>query len=132
MEDVEVIFIPSAATQLLLISSLFCPLLSGAIPAFSAVQTQKPSDQSRLTREAEKNGFTVRRVEFCCDLEVRDEVLRKRITLIEGEKFTKAQLERSISRLNSLKLLKPVTLKNVELKLDRENKHVDFTFFLEQ
>ena len=116
----------------LLTFSLFCPLLFCAIPTYSTNQTQKSSDQSRLAREAEKNRFTIRRVEFCCNLEVRDEVLRKRITLIEGEIFKKALLERSISRLNTLKLIKPVTLKNVVVRLDRENKHIDFTFFLEQ
>ena len=101
----------SKVIQLLLVLSLAYPMTVHAVPTLSNNQPQKVSDQSQLIHEAEKKRFTIRRVGICCELRVRDEVLRQRIMLIEGEIFTKELLERSISELNTMKSIKPVRLK---------------------
>ena len=116
--------------QFLLVLSFSSPILLGGVPIFSTNQTQNVSEQSKIIREAEENKFTVRRIEICCNIRVRDEVLRRRIALLEGEIFTKKLLEQSVIQLNTLKSIKPVRLKDIEVHLDRENKLIDFAFFV--
>lgn len=76
-------------------------------------------------RAAERNRYTLRRMEFYGNAQIRDSVLRRRILLIEGDLFARKNLIRSIARLNTLKALKPVRLSDVEIRLDKQEKLVD-------
>ena len=80
--------------------------------------------------EAQRNEFTVRRVEFVGNTYTRDHVLRDRMTPIinEGDVFTRAKLARSLRRMSALKrTIYPLRLTDVEIRLDRSEGLVDMT-----
>ena len=80
--------------------------------------------------EAQRNEFTVRRVEFVGNTYTRDHVLRDRMTPIinEGDVFTRAKLVRSLRRMSALKrTIYPLRLTDVEIRLDRAEGLVDMT-----
>jgi hypothetical protein len=87
----------------------------------------KPS-QASLIREAEREGYAVRRTEFLGNARTADMVLRRRLMFNEGDLFTAEKLEQSIRRLSRLKVIKPVRLRDVEIRLDREYKVIDMAF----
>jgi outer membrane protein assembly factor BamA len=87
----------------------------------------KPS-QASLIREAEREGYVVRRTEFLGNARTADMVLRRRLMLNEGDLFTVEKLEQSIQRLSKLKVIKPVRLRDVDIRLDREYKVIDMAF----
>lgn len=90
---------------------------------------QSAADRNNLMDEAERNQFTVRRVEFLGLAYTRDNVVRRRTSpgMNEGDLFTRQNLLRSLRRMSTLKRLYPVRLKNVELRLDRADRLVDMT-----
>jgi Surface antigen variable number repeat len=88
---------------------------------------QPAAEQEILIREAEENEYGVRRVEFIGNRYTRDNVLRRRIILQEGDKFTRENLLKSLVRVNQLKkIIYPVELGHVIILLDRQDKTVDF------
>jgi len=89
--------------------------------------SQPPSEQNAIIREAEKDRYTTRRVEFIGNRYTRDMVLRRRITigLQEGDLFTRRNLIRSLRNVSRLKIIYPVSLRDVELHLNRSEKTVD-------
>lgn len=84
-------------------------------------------ERESLLREAIANQYTVRRVEFTGNESTRDNVLRRRIFLQEGEVFTRRNLQRSIADLNKLKIMYPLTMRDVFVRLDRSDKLIDLT-----
>jgi methylphosphotriester-DNA--protein-cysteine methyltransferase len=95
-------------------------------PSYRTCKRLQPATQQRsLMRAAQKHRYTVRRVEFYGNVNTRDNILRRRILLNEGDIFTKERLIRSIERLNTVKIIKPVRLSDVEIRLDKEDKLVD-------
>lgn len=124
------------ATTILLISLLTC--LSGqdaksaqlvrqeTAPTPSAC-SQPAAEQHPLIREAEENQYWVRRVYFVGNEHTRDRVLRRRlINLTEGDVFTRESLVQSLESLSKLKkIIHPVTLSDITIRLDRSGKFVD-------
>ena len=90
--------------------------------------TQPLNQQELLLREAIKNQFWVGRVEFVGNETTRDNILRRRIYLQEGDVFTQRNLSRSIANVNKLRIIYPVTRRDVIVRLDRTNKLIDFAF----
>ena len=90
-------------------------------------RSQPAKEQGPLIREAEKNHYLVRRVEFLGNVRTRDNVLRRRLNLInEGEVFTRGKLMASLANVSRLtKVIYPVRLSDVVIHLDRENREVD-------
>jgi hypothetical protein len=85
--------------------------------------------------EAQRNEFTVRRVEFVGLTYTRDYVLRNRMTPVinEGDVFTRTKLVRSLRRMSSLKhAIYPLSLTDVVIQLDRPDGHVDMTICFRQ
>lgn len=97
--------------------------------AQSAECSQPAAERDAIIREAEKDQYTTRRVEFINNRYVRDETLRSRtnIGLQEGEFFTRQNLVRSLRNVNTVKQIYPVRMKDVELRLNRDEKTVDMT-----
>jgi hypothetical protein len=90
--------------------------------------SQPPVEQEPLIREAVENQFWVRRVEFLGNEYTRDNVLRRRILLQEGDIFTRENLVKSLENVNQLKkIIYPVKLSDVIIRLDRSEKIVDMT-----
>jgi Surface antigen variable number repeat len=90
--------------------------------------TQPENEQEPLLREAIENRFTVRRVEFVGNETTRDNILRKRIFLQEGELFTRRNLSRSIANVSKLRIIYPVKISDVIVRLDRPDKLIDLAF----
>src|SRR6266852_2943624 len=88
---------------------------------------QSSTERESLLREAIENRYTVRRVEFTGNEFTRDNILRRRIFLQEGDRFTRRNLLRSIVNVSKLKIIYPVTINDVLVRLDRGDKLIDLT-----
>lgn len=88
--------------------------------------SQSAADRNNLINEAQRDKFTVRRLEFLGNMHTRDTVLRRRMTLLnEGEIFTREKLLMSLRRVSTVKQIYPVGIKNVEVRLERSDRIVD-------
>lgn len=87
---------------------------------------QSTSEQNSLMTRAEKENFTVRRVEFLGLTHTPDQIVRNRMTFInEGDVFSRKKLARSLQNMSKLKrTIYPVALKDVVLEL-KDPKVVD-------
>ena len=115
--------------QISLVSIIACSILP--IDARTS-NIQINSNQSQLIREAEEDQYNIRRVEFLGNAHIRDYILRRRVLLREGDLFTRKNLVQSIRNLSGLKIIKPVRLKDVELRLDKTEKIVDMTLLVRE
>ena len=46
----------------------------------------------------------------------------------EGDIFTSENLLKTIDGFNRLEVIEPITIDNVEIRLDRQNRDIDFVF----
>ncbi len=93
---------------------------------------QPVAEQRSLLRQAEKNRYTLRRVEFYGNQHTSDPILRRRLTLNEGNFFTRVSLMWSLKRLSSLMMIKRVRLSDVKIRLDHGERLVDAVICLEE
>ena len=89
---------------------------------------QVKSSQASLIQEAESEGYLVRRTEFLGNARTTDMILRRKLMFNEGDLFTKEKLEQSILGLSRLKIIYPVRLRDVDIRLDRQYKVIDMAF----
>ena len=85
--------------------------------------------------EAQRNEFTLRRVEFVGLTYTRDHVLRDRMTPVinEGDVFTRDKLVKSLRRMSELKrTIYPLSLTNVVIQLNRQERLVDLIICFQQ
>jgi len=89
--------------------------------------SQRGSEQNTLIREAERDRYTTRRVEFIGNNYTRDGILRRRIIigLQEGDWFTRHNLIRSLQNVSKLSVIYPARLRDVVIQLDRPGKMVN-------
>ena len=117
--------------KLILLTALFlsCSLTTfGQQESHKSVPCSQPAAaRNKLMDEAQRNQFTVRRVEFVGITHTPDTLVRGRIGSImnEGDLFTRQNLLRSLRRMSRLKAIYPVRLTNVEIRLDKSDRHVD-------
>lgn len=88
--------------------------------------------QRPLIEEAEEKQFNVRRVEIVGNETIRHHEFVKRLRLNEGDIFTRPALENSIKRISKMDLIYPITLRNVEIRIDRDHRDVDIVFCVKQ
>ena len=82
--------------------------------------------QSQLALEAERQRYSIRRVEFLGNDYTRDNILRLRVPgLQEGVVFTRAILASNLASLSRLKIIRPVQTEAVDLDLDPRNRLID-------
>ncbi len=93
---------------------------------------QPVSEQRSLIRQAEKNRYTLRRVELFGNQYTADQLLRRRPKLNEGNFFARASLIRSLRRLSAHMMIKRVRLSDVKIRLDHGEKLVDARICLEE
>ena len=88
--------------------------------------SQPAAEQDALITEAVEKQYLVRRVEFIGNEYTRDNVLRRKIMLLEGDVFTRENLIKSLEKVSKLKtIIYPVNLGDVEIRLDRSDKIID-------
>jgi hypothetical protein len=120
-----------SVTRSLVCVSFALAFASFAVPdhlcAQSAECSQPTAERDAIIREAEKDQYTTRRVEFIGNRYVRDATLRSRtnLGLQEGEFFTRQNLVRSLRNVSTVKQIYPVRMKDVELRLNRDEKTAD-------
>lgn len=85
---------------------------------------------SSLRDLRELQGLFVRRVEFAGNEFTRDRLVRKHVWLKEGEVFAEKNLQKSVKGINSSGLFEKITDQAVSWFIDRENRAVDFVFYL--
>ena len=88
--------------------------------------------QAPLINEAEQKEYKVRRVEFSGNEHTRDQLLRRRILLQEGDNFTRAILRQSLESLSRFKGIRPVGLEDVEVYLRSDEKLIDMTIHINE
>jgi hypothetical protein len=88
--------------------------------------------QSQLMAEAERDRYSVRRVEFLGNEHIRDNIIRRRMLQNEGDVFRRDLLEQSLRSVSKIKQLQPVTINDVEVHLNRDEKTADFTIFFDE
>lgn len=101
------------------------------VPA-NSTKVDEAGYYSELLREAEKNGYTVRRVEFSGNESIHDTVLRKQLVQGEGDLLSLKLVAQSLKNFNSLGSLYPVTLGDVEARLNREEKIIDLMIYVRE
>jgi hypothetical protein len=112
--------------------STVCTSVNLWIVPGSSSRADEAGYYSRLIDEAQQAEYTVRRVEFMGNEHVRDNILRKRFVQQEGEVFAKKALEQSLRNFSKLRMIYPVTLNDIEVQLDREEKLVDLTIYFRE
>jgi hypothetical protein len=98
----------------------------------SSLRPDEAGYYSQLMKEAQQTEYTVRRVEFMGNEHTRDNTLRKRFMQQEGDVFSRKALEQSLENFSKLRMIYPVTLNDVEVRLDREEKLMDFTIYFRE
>lgn len=99
-----------------------------AAPPATYSCSQPASEQDEIIREAERDQYVTRRVEFLGNAHTRDYTLRRKVAigLQEGELFTRWNVIRSLRNVSKLKkIIYPVSIKDVVLRIDRTNKLID-------
>jgi surface antigen-like variable number repeat protein len=109
--------------------SSICTDVNLWIAPSSSTKADEAAYYSHLMDDAMQSEYTVRRVEFSGNQHIRDNTLRRRFLQPAGDVFSRKVLEQSLKNLSRLRIIYPVTLSDVEVRLDRENKHVDFTIY---
>ncbi|HMZ79437.1 MAG TPA: POTRA domain-containing protein [Acidobacteriota bacterium] len=88
---------------------------------------QTEAELNQAIEIAEREKYSVRRVEFLGNYTTRDRILRRELTFDEGYEFTRKKLEISLARLNRLKRFHPIKLRDVWVELDSKYKEIDVT-----
>ena len=120
--------------MILLTSIIFSVGLRSQNRVLASTDSASPCNQSTADREAlmnraEKESFTVRRVEFVNTTYTPDQVLRRRlINFNEGDIFRRQNLVASLRNMSKLRNeIYPAKLKDVELGLNEPEKTIDVT-----
>jgi len=101
------------------------------VTAKSPCSEQDP-DQDKLLQEAEKNGYTTRRVCFWGNEKTRDIVFRRTILLNEGDSFSYDFFQRSLRSLSKLKEIYPVGPNDVKASFDKDDQAIDLIFCVKE
>ena len=121
--------------------SVSVPLVSmGNSPAvpFSAMGSfacnQSMTERNALMREAERNTFTVRRVEFIGLTYTHDQIVRDRMTPLvqEGDIFSREKLVMSFQNVSRLRTINTLRLRDVRIQLNTSEKSVDMIICFKQ
>lgn len=98
---------------------------------------EEPCGQSKevldpLTDEAERLEFTVKYIEIVGSTYTRYREFAKKMLLNEGDIFRQELLEKSVARISKMKSIYPISMENVEVRLDREQKVINIVFCVRQ
>lgn len=89
---------------------------------------QDSAERARLIAKAVKKEHRVRRVELAGNLFTRDETVRRKILLNEGDIFSRDNLDRSLQNLSKLKqFVDPGKIEDIQVILNEEHRFIDFS-----
>lgn len=88
-------------------------------------KNQTEAELNQAIEIAEREKYSVRRIEFLGNDTTRDRILRRELAFDEGYEFTRKKLEISLARLNRLKRFHPIKLRDVWVELDSKYKEID-------
>lgn len=108
--------------------SVFARSVDNSYAKESAPCFQDADEKQRFVSEAEKNEYNVRRVEISGNESTRHRVFVKKLFINEGDIFTRRNLEKSIKGISKISVIKPISLEDVEIRIDRQDKIIDFVF----
>jgi hypothetical protein len=129
------LLIGAAATAILQCSApeAFAQVPAEARKAFTEICGFSSSVRDPLIDEAEREQFNVRRVEFVGSTYTRGRDLFKRARSVnEGDIFTRHNLGIALKQLSKMKQLHPVSMDDVEVRLDRPHRSIDILFCVKQ
>ena len=89
-----------------------------------------PFFNAQLMAEAERNRYTVRRITLLGNTYTRDNVIRGRLLQNEGDIFRRELLVQSLRRVSKLRNFSAVGIQDVEVKLNKAEKTIDFLILL--
>lgn len=99
---------------------------------------QSKAEKLRLIKKAEDNEYNIRRIEIFGNTDTRYPTFRKHWdrNFGEGSIFTRESLMKSIAGTNKLKTIKPISLDNIAVRLEENDKRgwnaIDFVICVEQ
>ncbi len=73
----------------------------------------------------EGSVFQLRRLEFIGNETTRDRIIRRKVLLREGTTYNQDLMDKSLRQINNLKLFETLTMADVEIKTDEQQKIVD-------
>ena len=84
--------------------------------------------------EAEREQFNTRRVEIVGNTYTRYREFRKRMVngMSEGDIFTRVALEKSVRQVSRIRSIYDITMENIEIRLNREDRSIDIVFCVKQ
>lgn len=82
--------------------------------------------------EDSENKYRIGRIEILGNIFIHDREIRQRILSKEGDIFTRKSLDQTIENFSKWDILKPVTIQNIKISLDSENKDVYMIFCVEE
>ena len=112
--------------------SSICTLVNLWIVPPNSVKPDEAGYYSQLMEEAERNEYSVRRVEFVGNEQVRDNTLRRRFVQQEGNVFSRRALKQSLHNFSRLMTIYPVSLHDIDVNLDRQEKLMDLTIYFRE
>lgn len=80
----------------------------------------------------EGSVFQLRRIEFIGNETTRDNIVRRKVMLHEGTTYNQDLMDKSLRNLNDLKLFETLTMADVEINTDEQQKTVDLLFHLKE
>ena len=73
----------------------------------------------------EGSVFQLRRLEFVGNATTRDQIIRRKVLLQEGTTYNQDLMDKSLRQINNLKLFETLTMADVEIDTDEQQKIVD-------
>ena len=80
----------------------------------------------------EGSAFRLRRLEFTGNETTKDDKVYRKMVLRIGEPYNQDLMDKSLRNLNSLKRFETLTMADVEIKTDEQQKIVDLLFHLKE
>jgi hypothetical protein len=114
-------------------SSLFSQTqISAALPEQSCGYAKRVLDP--LVEEADRGQFNTRRVEIAGSTYTRDRKFRKRMApgMNEGDIFTQGSLQKTVRSIARMKVIYPITMDNIEVRLNRPERIIDVVICVTQ
>jgi outer membrane protein assembly factor BamA len=94
--------------------------------------SQDAVEKQNMITEAEAAEFNVRRIEIAGNTFTRHRTFSRKMAFNEGDIFKSENLLKSIEGVNRIDLIEPITIDDVEIRLDRLNRDIDFVFCVVQ
>ena len=99
---------------------------------------QNNEERLQLIKKAEDNQYNIRHIYISGNNHTRHRLFTEKMAkdFNEGDIFTQESLMKSIKGISKLKIIKPITLENVEVRLERDEFRgfdvIDLTFCVEE